>query len=84
MPKNYYWLTEIYSRLQLADALFKECQRFGEIMALKGVITRKDIEDAMNNKATGAVISIGLPAYCILQALLRSANSNSAGILLSK
>lgn len=69
--------------LELADALFKECQRHGEVMALKGVITRKDIEDAINNKGSGAVISIGLPAYCILQALLRSANSNSAGILLS-
>ncbi|KAL8528142.1 hypothetical protein ACS0TY_005814 [Phlomoides rotata] len=69
--------------LELADALFKECQRHGEVMALKGVITRKDIEDAMNNKASGGVISIGLPAYCILQALLRSANTNSAGILLS-
>ncbi|KAL8477248.1 hypothetical protein ACS0TY_029515 [Phlomoides rotata] len=68
--------------LELVDALFKECQLHGEVMALKWVITRKDIEDAMNNKASGGVISISLPAYCILQALLRSANSNSAGIFL--
>ncbi|KAL8475183.1 hypothetical protein ACS0TY_031564 [Phlomoides rotata] len=70
--------------LELVNALFKECQLHGEVMALKGVITQKDIEDDMNNKASGGVISIGLPAYCILHALLRSANSTSAGILLSE
>ncbi|CAA0823454.1 Unknown protein [Striga hermonthica] len=68
--------------LELADALFKECQRHGEIMALEGIITLKDIEDAKNNKDSGGVISIGLPAYCILQSLLRSAKANSSGILL--
>ncbi|KAL0424242.1 UNVERIFIED_CONTAM: putative membrane protein [Sesamum radiatum] len=68
---------------QLADALFKECQRHGEVMVSEGIITLKDIEDAKNNKSSGGVISIGLPAYCLLQALLRSAKANSTGILLS-
>ncbi|KAL3640075.1 hypothetical protein CASFOL_015043 [Castilleja foliolosa] len=68
--------------LELADGLFKECQRIGEIMALEGTITLKDIEDAKNNKDSDKVISIGLPAYCILQSLLRSAKNNSIGILL--
>ncbi|KAL0431606.1 UNVERIFIED_CONTAM: putative membrane protein [Sesamum radiatum] len=69
--------------LELADALFKECQRHGEVMVSEGIITLKDIEDAKNNKSSGRVISIGLPAYCLLQALLRSAKANSTGILLS-
>ncbi|GFP94091.1 uncharacterized membrane protein at3g27390 [Phtheirospermum japonicum] len=68
--------------LELADGLFKECQRIGEVMALKGTITLKDIEDAKNNKDSDKVISIGLPAYCILQSLLRSVKANSSGILL--
>lgn len=69
--------------LELADALFKECQRHGEAMASEGIITLKDIEDAKNDKSGGGVISIGLPAYCILQLLLRSAKADASGILLS-
>ncbi|KAK3006964.1 hypothetical protein RJ639_016004, partial [Escallonia herrerae] len=69
--------------LELLDSLFKECQHHGEIMVSEGLITLKDIEDARSNKDSGRIISIGLPAYCLLQALLRSARSNSAGLLLS-
>ncbi|PIN17797.1 hypothetical protein CDL12_09534 [Handroanthus impetiginosus] len=69
--------------LELADALFEECQRYGEVLASEGTITLKDIEDAKNNRDIGGVISIGLPAYCLLQALLRSAKANSSGILLN-
>lgn len=53
-------------------------------MVSEGVITLKDIEDAKSNKGSGRVISTGLPAYCLLQALLRSAKANSTGILLGK
>lgn len=53
-------------------------------MVSQGVITQKDIEDAKSSKDSGQVISIGLPAYCILQTLIHSAKANSAGILLSK
>ncbi|XP_059670043.1 uncharacterized membrane protein At3g27390-like isoform X1 [Cornus florida] len=67
----------------LIDSLFKECQHQGEIMASEGLITLKDIEDAKSSKDSGRVISVGLPAYCLLQMLLRSANANSAGLLLS-
>ncbi|KAK4409966.1 putative membrane protein [Sesamum angolense] len=47
--------------LELADALFKECQRHGEVMVSEGIITLKDIEDAKNNKSSGGVISIAYP-----------------------
>ncbi|XP_071916336.1 uncharacterized membrane protein At3g27390 isoform X2 [Coffea arabica] len=65
--------------LELVDALLKECQRYGEIMVSEGIITLKDIEDAKSYKDSGKIISIGLPAYCIFQGLLRSAKANSAG-----
>lgn len=68
--------------LELLDGLFKECQRYWEIMVSDGLITLKDIEDAKSNNGS-RVISIGLLAYCLLQSLLRSAKANSAGILLS-
>ncbi|KAG8366808.1 hypothetical protein BUALT_Bualt16G0006300 [Buddleja alternifolia] len=68
--------------LELANALFKECQDYGESLVSEGIITLKDIEDGKSNKDSG-VISIGLPAYCILQALLRSAKADATGLLLS-
>lgn len=69
--------------LELLDGLFKGCQYHGEIMVSQGVITQKDIEDAKSSKDSGQVISIGLPSYCILHTLVRSAKANSAGILLN-
>ncbi|KAJ0704400.1 putative uncharacterized membrane protein [Helianthus annuus] len=68
--------------LVLLDSLFQECRRQGEFMVLDGVITVKEIDDAKSGKASGRVISIGLPAYCLFQTLLRSAKANSTGILL--
>lgn len=64
------------------DSLFQECRRQGEYMVLEGYITLKEIDDAKSGKASGRVISVGLPAYCIFRALLRSAKANCAGILL--
>ncbi|KAH9792253.1 transmembrane protein [Citrus sinensis] len=68
--------------LELLERLFKECQHHGEIWVSEGLITAKDIEDAKSNSGS-QVVSMGLPAYCLLQALLRSAMANSPGILLS-
>lgn len=71
------------SSLKLLDSLFKACQHHGETMVCEGIITSTDIEDAKSSKGS-QVISIGLPAFCILEALLRSAKANSAGLLLSE
>ncbi|XP_024986211.1 uncharacterized membrane protein At3g27390-like [Cynara cardunculus var. scolymus] len=68
--------------LVLLDSLYQECRRQGELMVLEGLITIKEIDDAKSGKASGRVISIGLPAYCLFQALLRSAKANCTGILL--
>ena len=70
--------------LQLLDDLFKECQRHGEIMVSKGLINLKDMEKTNSKNDSGGVISIGLPAYSLLQTLIRSAKTNSAGLLLSE
>lgn len=52
-------------------------------MVSEGLITAQDIEDAKSGEGS-RVISIGLLAYSLLQALLRSAKANSAGIVLGK
>ncbi|KAJ4826270.1 hypothetical protein Tsubulata_018666 [Turnera subulata] len=67
--------------LELLESLFKESQHHGKIFVLEGLITQQDIENAKSGKGS-RVISIGLPSYCILKTILRSAKSNSAGILL--
>lgn len=67
---------------ELLDDLLRRCRLHGEIMVSEGLITLKDIEDAKSKKDKCEVISIGLPAFCLLQPLLRSAKANCAGILL--
>lgn len=52
-------------------------------MVSEGLITIKDLEEARSGEGS-RVISIGLPAYCLLQGLLRSAKFNSMGIFISK
>lgn len=68
---------------KLLDHLFAECKHYGETLVAEGVITYKDIEDCKSGRGGDTVISIGLPAYCILKALFRSAKANSEGLLLS-
>ncbi|KAG2714717.1 hypothetical protein I3843_03G044700 [Carya illinoinensis] len=69
-----------FKPLELLDRLFKEMQRQGEIMVSEGLITLQDVVDAKSDNGS-QVISIGLPAYCLLQMLLRSAKANSVGLL---
>ncbi|XVF60146.1 hypothetical protein PTKIN_Ptkin08bG0020500 [Pterospermum kingtungense] len=68
--------------LELLERLFKECCRQGEKMVSEGFLTPKDIEDAKSSKGSN-VVSIGLPAYCLLLTVLRSAKANTSGILLN-
>ncbi|KAK7381035.1 hypothetical protein VNO78_33559 [Psophocarpus tetragonolobus] len=67
---------------ELLDGLFKECHQLGESLVSAGLITHQDLQEAKSERG-GRVIRIGLPAYCLLQALLRSAKVGSSGILLS-
>ncbi|ESQ32733.1 hypothetical protein EUTSA_v10004240mg [Eutrema salsugineum] len=68
--------------LDLLDSLFVECRKFGEVLASKGLINSKDIEEARSSKRS-QVISVGLPAYALLYEILRSVKANSSGLLLS-
>ncbi|KAI3981773.1 hypothetical protein MKX01_027758 [Papaver californicum] len=65
---------------ELLDSLFKDCKGQGERLIAEGLITPKDIDESKSRKY--GVICLGLPAYCILQALLRSIEANCEGILL--
>ncbi|KAF8104328.1 hypothetical protein N665_0174s0014 [Sinapis alba] len=67
--------------LDLLEALFVECRKYGETMVTKGIINSKNIEEAKSSKGS-QVISIGLPAYSLLHELLSSIKSNSTGLLL--
>ncbi|KAE8734594.1 Detected protein of confused Function [Hibiscus syriacus] len=68
--------------LELLEGLFDQCRVNGEKLVSEGLITSKDIEEAKSIKGS-RVVSIGLPAYCFLQALLRSVEASKSGILLS-
>jgi len=67
--------------LDLLVGLFEECRKFGEVLAGKGLINSKDIEEARSSKGS-QVISVGLPAYALLYEILRSVKANSVGLLL--
>ncbi|XP_057542820.1 uncharacterized membrane protein At3g27390-like [Amaranthus tricolor] len=69
--------------IELLADVFKECHRHGEVLLSEGIISVKDIEDAKSGKDNQGVISIGLPAYSILQMLIYSAKADSNGLLLS-
>ncbi|XP_058102092.1 uncharacterized membrane protein At3g27390-like isoform X2 [Magnolia sinica] len=72
-----------FKTFELLDRLFEECKQHGRNLVAEGLITPKDIEDYNHSKSGSRIISIGLPACCILEALLRSAQANCDGLLLS-
>lgn len=72
-----------FNPFKMLDHLFAECKHHGETLVSEGVITSKDIEETKSGKVGSGVINVGLPAYVILNALLRSVKANSDGLLLS-
>uniref|UniRef100_A0A453C8U9 Uncharacterized protein n=1 Tax=Aegilops tauschii subsp. strangulata TaxID=200361 RepID=A0A453C8U9_AEGTS len=72
-----------FNPFKMLDHLFAECKRQGEVLVNEGVITMKDIQETKSGKVGSGVLNVGLPAYVILNALLRSAKSNSNGLILS-
>ncbi|KAG2566987.1 hypothetical protein PVAP13_7NG228000 [Panicum virgatum] len=72
-----------FNPFKLLDHLFAECRHQGEELVNRGVITMKDIEETKSGKVGSGVLNVGLPAYVILNALLRSAKANSVGLILS-
>lgn len=72
-----------FNPFKLLDHLFEECKHRGEVLVAEGVITPKDIEETKSGKIGIGVLNVGLPAYVILHALIRSAKANSDGLILS-
>ncbi|KAK1314493.1 putative membrane protein [Acorus calamus] len=68
--------------IKLFEQLFVECKHYGESLIAEGMITITDVNECKSGKGGGGVISTGLPAYCILQTVLRSVSANSEGLLL--
>ncbi|URE34463.1 hypothetical protein MUK42_16520 [Musa troglodytarum] len=68
--------------IQIWDWLFRSCEINGRILLGEGLITVADIEECIV-KGKCKKLSIKLPSWCILQCLLRSAKSDSYGLLIS-
>lgn len=68
--------------VQMWDLLFESYESYGRTLVEDNVIKLSDIE-TWNHTAKCKILSVGLPAYSILQSLLRSAEFDSAGFLLS-
>ncbi|XP_077216994.1 putative membrane protein At3g27390 isoform X2 [Tasmannia lanceolata] len=69
--------------IQIWDWLFQSCELHGRILFRDGLISVADIGECIL-KGRCKKLSIKLPAYCILQCLLRSARSNSPGLLITE
>ncbi|MQM19603.1 hypothetical protein Taro_052608, partial [Colocasia esculenta] len=65
--------------IQLLDLLFRSCEVNGRILLRDGLINALDIADFIL-KGRSKKLTIKLPAWCILQGLLRSAKSDSHGL----
>nr|CAB3470361.1 unnamed protein product [Digitaria exilis] len=67
--------------IQIWDWFFRSCELNGRILLSEGLITAGDMEEYII-KGKGKKLSIKLPAWCILQCLIRSAKSDSPGLLI--
>ncbi|KAG0631565.1 hypothetical protein M758_1G262900 [Ceratodon purpureus] len=69
--------------VQIMDSIFQAMETNGKNLLSVGALKQSDVDGALKgNKASGKIVVAGLPAYCNLLALVRSAKSNSTGILL--
>lgn len=68
--------------MQLWDWLFRSCELSGRILLQDGLIDVGDIKECILSGKCNK-LTIKLPAYCILQCLLRSAKSDSPGLLIT-
>ncbi|XP_078443517.1 putative membrane protein At3g27390 [Wolffia australiana] len=71
-----------FKPVQIWDWLFRSCEQNGRDLLQDGLIQVSDIADCVL-KGRSERLCIELPAWCILQCLLRSAKSDSCGLLIS-
>ncbi|KZV31363.1 hypothetical protein F511_05467, partial [Dorcoceras hygrometricum] len=72
-----------YTPMQVWDWLFKSCEVNGKSLLHEGLINVEDVQDCIL-KGNCKKLSIKLPAWSILQCLLKSSKSNSSGLVLSE
>ncbi|KAJ3699186.1 hypothetical protein LUZ61_002891 [Rhynchospora tenuis] len=68
--------------IQVWDWLFRSCELNGKVLLTEGLISVEDI-NACVNKGKCKKLSLSLPAWCILQCLIRSARCDSHGLMIS-
>ncbi|XP_066371378.1 uncharacterized membrane protein At3g27390-like [Miscanthus floridulus] len=68
--------------IQIWDWFFRSCELNGRILLSEGLITAEDMEEYIT-KGKCKKLGIKLPTWCLFQCLLRSANSDSDGLLIS-
>jgi len=70
--------------VQIWQSMMRSCEMRGKELLDAGVITPADLYEWVRakNSDEAAVISVGLPCYSLLQALLHSIKANSGGLLL--
>ncbi|KAJ7964660.1 Steroid nuclear receptor ligand-binding [Quillaja saponaria] len=76
------WKLHRYRPVQVWDWLFKSCEVNSRILLRDGLISVKDIEECIV-KGNCKKLSVELPAWSLLQCLLTSAKSDSAGLVIS-
>lgn len=63
------------------DNFFKGCQHVGKELLMKGAITTTDLDAWQQSK--NKIVTVGIPAYVLLDCFLRSIKGGSAGFLMS-
>lgn len=69
--------------IQIWDWFFRSCELNGRILVSEGLITAQDMEQYITNNGKCKKLGTKLPCWCIFQCLLRSANSDSDGLVIS-
>ena len=69
--------------MQVLDSIFHSMETHGKNLISAGVLRQSDVDNALK-KDKGKIMIAGLPAYCSLLSLMRSAKANSTGLLLCK
>lgn len=72
-----------YTPVQVWDWLFKSCEVNGKVLLHEGLINVEDVQESIL-KGNCKKLGIKLPAWSILQCLLKSSKSDSSGLVLSE
>ncbi|KAK9091808.1 hypothetical protein Syun_026719 [Stephania yunnanensis] len=76
------WAIQQLKPMQVWDWLFRSCEMNGRLLMHEGLIDVTDIEECIL-KGKCKKLGIKLPAWSILQSLLKSARSNTDGLLIT-